>query len=155
MDLSPFLNAAPAAIALAVKVGIFLYARLSPIHNRLTTIFLFSLFALCLQNLAEITHFFTLSAGYIPTFELTLWYVSGITALMLLWHLAVGLALDNVVGVWSRWLYRAHYLFGATLLVMLLSGDQLVQGFEAIGHTATRIPGPYYFLFEIFAVATS
>ncbi|MDH3280643.1 MAG: hypothetical protein OEQ18_05895, partial [Gammaproteobacteria bacterium] len=49
----------------------------------------------------------------------------------------------------------AHYLFGVTLLVMLLSGDQLVQGFEAIGHTATRIPGPYYFLFEIFAVATS
>ncbi|MDH3638938.1 MAG: hypothetical protein OES09_10830, partial [Gammaproteobacteria bacterium] len=155
MDLSPFLNAAPAAIALAVKVAIFLYARLSPVHNRLTTIFLFSLFALCIQNLAEIAHFFTLSAGHIPTFELTLWYMSGITALMLLWRLAVGVALENVAGTWSRWLYRGHYLYGTVLLLMLLTGDELIVGFEAMGHTATRIPGSYYFLFQIFAVATS
>lgn len=155
MEFSPFINAAPAAIALAVKAGIFLYARLSPVHNRLTKIFLLALFALCVQNLAEISHFFTLAAGYVPTFELTLWYVSGITALMLLWHLAVGLALDDVAGPWSRWLSRGHYLYGTGLLLMLISGDQLVAGFEAIGHTATRLPGPYYFLFEIFALATS
>lgn len=155
MDLSPLLNSVPAAIALTIKAGIFLYARFSPVHNRVTSIFLLGLFALSIQNLAEISHFFTLASGGIPVFELSLWYVSGIMAMTLMFHLAVSLALEGLTGEWRRWLYYACYSYGTLLIVFLISGDQLVKGFEQIEHTATRIPGPIYFLFEIFAIVTS
>ncbi len=155
MDLSPVVNATPAAIALAVKVGIFVFARRSPVRNRLTAIFLLCVLALGVQNLAEIAHFFALAAGRIPSVELSLWYLSGITALMLSWHLAVGLALEDIAGSWSRWLYRGHYAYGIVLGLLLVTGEQLIVGFEANTYVATRVPGPWYFLFQIFAVATS
>ena len=91
-----FLICLPAFVALLFKGGIYAYASCSSIHNRQTQLYLYFLFALSIQNVAEIFALYTVNTkNVIPYFEVTVFYASSIVIIALLFHLALSLAFDN------------------------------------------------------------
>ena len=78
--ISPLLASTPAIIALLIKVGIYWYARKAKTHNYNTRLFLFFLFALSIQNIAEVFHFYVLANGVIPDFEVRIYYTASVAA---------------------------------------------------------------------------
>ena len=90
MGLNALLISLPAIIALAFKAGIFAYAHFSKTHNSQTRVYLYFLFALSIQNVAEIWHFHKLiDNNTLPYLEATIYYAAGIFAFAFLFHLAV------------------------------------------------------------------
>ncbi len=151
MDITPY--AIPAILALLAKAVIYLYAHLSPVRNLETRLYLLFLFALSIQNLAEIT-FFTAQAKSLPIPPGGLLYFgASVVALALLLHLAAVLSTPAFYQKNHRALLAVIYGPALTLEALVWSGTSLVAGFEPMGFTYTRIPGPYYFLFEVYAVA--
>ncbi len=148
------LASAPAMIALLFKVGIYWYARKSKTHNYVTRLFLFFLFALSIQNLAEVTHFYVLASGVIPEFEVRLYYVASVAAGALLLHLSIVLSWRRPASKAARSLYGLWYLYAFTLAALVAGGGLVIQGFEPIVYTVTRIPGPLFGLMEIFAISS-
>ncbi len=148
--IPPLLASTPAIIALMIKVGIYWYARTSKTHNVHTRLFLFFLFALSAQNIAEIAHFYVLASGVIPEFEVRIYYIASIAAAALLLHLSIALAWKPQSLKAARWLYSLSYLYAVILIVLVASGESVIQGFEPIVYTVTRIPGPLFGLLEIY-----
>ncbi len=148
--ISPLLASTPAMIALLIKASIYWYARKSKTHNYHTRLFLFFLFALSVQNIAEITHFYVLASGVIPEFEVRVYYMASIAAAALLLHLSIALSWKHPSSKVARSFYSLWYLYAGTLIVLMASGDSVIQGFEPIVYTVTRIPGPLFGLLEIF-----
>lgn len=96
MDLHALLITLPAIVALAFKGGIYVYAANSKIHSRQTKLYLYFLFAMSLQNLAEIFGFYSLNAKHIiPYFEATAFYAASIVIIVLLFHLVLSLVYDD------------------------------------------------------------
>ncbi len=155
MEQHPFLNSLPAIIALLFKGAIYLFAHYSETHNRNTQVFLIFLFALSIQNVAEVSHFFVIANDEIPIFEFQVYYLSSIAGLALALHLGVLIAIKSEQRVIPGALLFGTYAFAALLVVMLVSGDSLVQGYQRIGYTLTRDPGPYYLLFEIYTIGVA
>ena len=150
--LNPFLTSTPAMIALIIKAGIYLYARHSNTHNYRTRLYLLFLFALSIQNIAEIAHFYVLADGIIPTFEITAYYAASIVAILLLFHLSIALSWEHRWPGLARWVYGIGYVYGFTVLALLVTSGLIIQGFEPIAYTVTRIPGPFYYLFEFLVL---
>ncbi|MFQ5994625.1 MAG: helix-turn-helix domain-containing protein [Acidiferrobacterales bacterium] len=146
--------ALPAMLALLAKGGIFLYARFSRTHNLRTQIYLWFLFALAIQNIAEIAAFYydgpkqplpiQLSEGYI-------YFSASIIAIALLVHLASVLGWDKQAR--NRMVLIVIYAPAALLQGLLWFSPSFVTGFEPMAYTYTKVPGELYFLFEIYTVA--
>jgi DNA-binding protein Fis len=139
---------------LLIKAGIYLYARKSKTHNYNTRLFLLFLFALSIQNIAEVAHFFVLANGIVPDREVRIYYVASIAAGALLLHLSIALSWKHPSSKAARSLYGLWYLYAGALVVLVLSGGWLIQGFESIVYTVTRIPGPLFGLLEFFAFSS-
>lgn len=149
--------ALPAIVALLAKAGIFFYAHYSRVHNLQTRLFLLFLFSLSIQNLAEISFFITNveGVGTAPFANGTLYFAASILAIALLLHIAL------VIG--TNWRGSGENIpLGGILLVyapvvvlelLLWLSPLLVSGFQPMNYTITRIPGPLYFLFELFVVS--
>lgn len=143
----------PALVALIAKGILFVYARLSQVRTLETRLYLSLLFALSIQNLAEGWGLNAIakhgSASGIYGF---IYYGASIAAIALLLHLALALALGfgnrDIRLLFRILLYAPAILLG----LMLCFTTALVAGFEPLEHTITKMPGPYYFLFEIYAV---
>jgi hypothetical protein len=147
-DSSTFLVSLPAGIALLCKIGIFVYARSSNVVNAVTRLYLLFLFALSLQNVAEIFHFYTIARGGIPYLEFTVYYAAITAALALLVHISLRLSFPNH----ARRASIPVYAYAAVIEALLLLTPWIIAGLTPMGHTATRIAGPLYFLFELYAV---
>jgi DNA-binding protein Fis len=151
MDINPF--SLPAIVALLVKAGIFFYAHFSQAHNLQTRVYLWFLFALAIQNIAEITAFYysgpidklpiALPAGFV-------YFGASIMAIALLLHLAVLLVRSRPISTGP--LLLAIYAPALLLEMLLWSTSLLVTGFEPMNYTYTKVPGLLYFLFEIYAI---
>ncbi len=152
MEFDPLLVSLPAIVALTIKLLIILYARASDSHNRETQLFLLFLFAVAIVDIAEIAHFYGLANGRLPIVEFTLFYVAGLTALALLLHLAASLALEPHQPRSGRALALSGYTYGGALILLLLGTPLIVTGFERVGFTLTRVPGPLYVLLEIYTI---
>ncbi len=144
------LASTPAITALLIKAGIYWYARQTSTHNYHTRLFLFFLFALSVQNIAEIAHFYVLASGVIPEFEVRVYYLASIAAGGLLVHLSIAVAWKQPASKVARSLYGVWYLYAGALITLVASGESVIQGFEPIVYTVTRIPGPLFGLLEIF-----
>jgi DNA-binding protein Fis len=151
MDITPY--AVPAVLALLAKGIIYLYAHYSPQRNVETRLYLLFLFALSIQNLAELSAFSDKSLGLLEPNWGKLYFAAGIVALALLAHLALRLAADSPLLGGRAAFYLALYVPAGLLLWLLASGPLLVMGFEPLAYTYTKVPGPLYLLFEIYAVA--
>lgn len=154
MDFSPYVL--PATVALLAKVGIFFYARYSKVHDARTQLYLLCLFALSIQNLTEI-QLFVNNAGELanpPAISGTIYYSASIFALALFLHLALILA-RNSIGRGSRFHIGGTALIYAPTVILhalLLAPPLLIAGYEPMGYTYVRVPGPFYPLFQIYAI---
>ncbi len=155
MEFNHLIVSIPATIALVIKGGVFFYAQRSKVGNGYTRLFLAFLGALTLLNIAELWHFHALHQGVLPYGALMLYYTAAIMIGALMMHLALALSFD-----WSATnRYRKHtalgavYAYAAVLLTLLLFTPWLIRDFVPIGYTATRVPGPAYWLFEVYALA--
>jgi hypothetical protein len=155
MEFDPFPVSSPAFAALAIKAVIFLYARHSPTHNKETQLFLGGVFALAIQDIAEIGHFYLLALGYWPTFEFRLFYAAGIVALAIMLNLALCVAVEDIWPRASNRLAWIWYCYATVLIIQLVTGTNLIVGFERVGQCMTRIPGPAYVAFELYAIGGS
>ncbi|MFQ6021614.1 MAG: helix-turn-helix domain-containing protein [Acidiferrobacterales bacterium] len=153
MGLNAFLISLPAIIALAFKGGIFAYAHFSRTHNAQTRIYLYFLFALSIQNVAEIWHVHNLiDNNTLPYIEATIYYAAGIVGFALLFHLVVSLAFDQH-NMWRmRLTLTAVYSYAIVLEILLLFTPWLVNDFVRFEYSVTRASGPLYFVFEFYAI---
>lgn len=151
MELNAPLLALPAIIALLFKGGIYAYAHYSRQHSVLTRLYLLFLFALSVQNLAEITHFFVWEQGVIPDFPLRLYYACSIIALAFVFHFALAVS-DDRFRRGGGTATAPVYALGVILVGLVFQGDLLIRGFTPIGYSLTRVPGPLYPLFEVYAL---
>jgi hypothetical protein len=157
MELNVLLICLPAFIALLFKGGIYAYAYRSETHNRQTRLYLYFLFALSVQNIAEIFALYTANTqDVIPYFAVTIFYASSVVIIALLVHLALSLAFDDYRHGWKRWAVTGSYLYALLLLLLLILTPWLIQDYERLsygfGDSITRVPGPLFFLFEIYAI---
>ena len=145
----------PAVIALLTKAAIYFYARYSGVDNLKTRLYLLFLFSLSIQNLSEIT-FFTGRAYNLPEpLGGTLYFCASVFALAFLLHLSLVMgtnlrnqANNDIPGPVVVLIYLPLFV----LQVLLLSSTLVVAGFEPVTYTYTKIPGPFYFLFEAYAL---
>ncbi len=150
MDITPY--AIPAILALAAKAVIFFYARFSGQRNLETRLYLLFLFAFAIQNLAEIS-VFTAKAQQLPSPPGGLLYFAGsIAALALFLHFALILARNHGGRSLRDPVLLLIYTPAVVLEILVWSGDLLVAGFVPLAYTYTKVPGPLYFLFELYAV---
>ncbi len=156
MDLYALLITLPAVVALVFKSGIYAYAAAAKVHRRRTRLYLYFLFAVSVQNLAEIGSFYSLNAQrVIPYFAGTAFYAASIIVIVLLFHLTLSLALDEYLVGKKGMLLRVLYGYAMVLEALLLFTPWLISDFVKfeywIGFSMTRVPGPLFFLFELYA----
>lgn len=144
--------AIPAAVALLAKGVIYYFARTSGIRNTETQLYLFFLFSLSIQNLSELTFFAAHAAGLPSPSGGILYFSASIMALPLLVHLCLMLALDR--GEKTTSVAVLWYTMSAGLQVLLWSSSLMVSGFVPLAYTYTKVPGPLYFLFEIYVIGS-
>src|SRR3989344_2651856 len=148
MELNPFVVSLPAIVALLFKGGIFAYAVSSKTQNLQARLYLFFLFALSIQNIVEISHFYALSRNVIPYFEISAFYAAAIIALAILFHLAVTLAFSETAAPKFRLAVHLVYLYAIALEALLLFTPWLISDYVRFGYSVTRVAGPVFFLFE-------
>jgi len=157
MELSLPLIIVPPLIALMFKAGIYAYAWRTKIHNLQTRLYLLFLFSFSIQNIAEIFGLYKVNVDNImPHFEAGLFYGAVIVALALFFHLAVAVAFDQKRTAQKIALVFV-YSYAAALQLLLVFTTRLIQGFETLeynnfGLSITRVPGPLYFLFELYVI---
>src|ERR1051325_4668760 len=147
--------ALPAIVGLVTKAGMFAYTRWSGVHNALTRCYLALLFTLVLYNVFEIGLFVNHRDGVTtPLSEsmirlvVSAMYVATATFL----HLALITVIprkDDRQGL-SRLGAVLLYVPPLVLLVLFWGTSLLVTGFVPMSYTYTRVPGPLYFLFELY-----
>lgn len=153
MQFTPY--ALPAIVALLGKVAMYFYARYSRVHNLQTRLYLLFLFCMSIQNLMEIRFFLRNADGVAiqPTTSGTVYFSVSILAIAFLLHLAFVIGTnwrgkdDNIPARGMAFIY----LPALCLEALLWLTPFLVAGYEPMGYTYTRIPGPLFFLWEIYA----
>jgi hypothetical protein len=141
--------ALPAMFALLAKAGLFFYARRSEVHNLQTRLYLFFLFSLSIQNLAELTFFVAKAETLREPMGGTIYFSASIIAIAVLLHLSLVLStrkLSNEDSL-SPWVLGCLYAPAIGLEALLWLTSLLVAGFKPLSYTYTKIPGPLYFLF--------
>lgn len=153
MQLTPY--ALPAIVALLAKAGMYFYARYSKIHNLQTRLYLLFLFSLSIQNLAEITFFTAKAEGLPAPSGGRLYFGASIPAIAFLLHLALAMATNwrSIHGRRPTIGVMLLYAPALVLEVLLWATPSLVAGFQPLNYTYTKIPGPLYFLFELYALS--
>ena len=153
MEMNAFWLSLPAIIAFSIKIILLFYAQKSPVQNKETRLFLYFLFVLALQNIAEIFVFYTGQKGIIPNFEAFTYFAISIAALSLLVHLTLALT-TNITITRKNFILVAMYSYAGMLETLLIFTPLLIVSFVPFGFTFTRTPGPLYVLFEIFAISS-
>ncbi len=150
MDLTPY--AIPAIFALAAKAVIYFYARSSKLRNLETVLYLWFLFGLSIQNLAEISVFVSKSQDLFEPLGGKLYFGGSIAALAFLLHLSLCSSTERFGRDWRSPLLGLIYIPAILLELLLWTGPLLVAGFQPVSYTYTKVPGPLYVLFEIYTV---
>jgi len=144
----------PAIVALVLKLGLLWVVRVMPLRDHESRVFLAFLFVLTLHNFSEIMVFNHGGAthGIVSLRPGVLYFSMSIVAMAVLVHLM--LIRLRVSTAWrvpvARW--RWIYLPAALVLVMLWTSDDMIRGFERYGFSYTRVPGPLYGWFELYAL---
>lgn len=146
--------ALPAMVALLAKAAIFFYAHQSKVHNLQTKLYLVFLFALSIQNLAEIWAFAAHADGLPSPPTGTLYFSASTLAIAFMLHFALSVAKSGSTrgdGV-SALGIATLYIPALILQPLLWLTPLVVAGFEPMRYTYTKISGPLYFLFELYAL---
>lgn len=146
----------PAFLALACKLALLAYAVWSPPKNSTARLFYALLAVLAAQNAAEFFGLYLfVKSGLSGATSFGFAYIaSAIVSISLILHLSLRLSFDIEPQSRLARLQPLLYLPGIFLLYLLLLTDELVVGFQPFKNTVLRIPGPWYFLFEIYMVVS-
>lgn len=148
--------AIPALIALACKLGLLGHSMRMPAKHWTARLVQLLLVLFVFHNLIEIIGFSHLENGAITPLltHIGFIYVALLIPIVgLLLHLSLRLSFDLPATDLRARLQPSLYFPGIVLLYLLLGTDQLVTGFQAYRGTMLRIPGPWYFLVEIYVIA--
>lgn len=151
-----YVHSLPAILAFVTKIVLLLYWRGRSTGNVARTRLFVTAVAISMGlNITEVAAFQGLLGGA-PLQTGAYLYNAGLIALFaLLSHLAVWVAFDPPPRIAQRRFIPLVYGYAALLCAMLFGSNLVITGFELLGgYTLTRIPGPLYALFELFAVAT-
>lgn len=151
-----YVHSLPAILAFVTKIVLLLYWRGRSTGNVARTRLFVTAVAISMGlNITEVAAFQGLLGGA-PLQTGAYLYNAGLIALFaLLSHLAVWVAFDPPPRIAQRRFIPLVYGYAALLCAMLFGSNLVIRGFELLGgYTLTRIPGPLYALFELFAVAT-
>jgi len=147
-----FLYALPAILALLCKFVIVLAARVSPIRNRQTDLFFYALSASVVLNMAEVAiiqRFTPIDLAILGK----LYFTAAFASIALLVHLSMEVSLADVNKPLNSAIPKVLYGVAVTLTGALWFTDYLVVGFAPFAtYGITRVPGPAYFLVELFLV---
>ncbi len=148
MEMNPY--SLPAVLALLVKITIFYYARKTSTTTHQTNLFLFFVFALSIQNCAEIWSYYenvSESFGVIYLFSGLVYFSAAIVAVALFLHFALVQTRGKSIGTITK---AVIYLPMLVLQGLLWFTPNIVSGFLSQGFTYTRIPGSLYSLFALY-----
>lgn len=153
MSFPPY--AIPATVALAVKAAVFVYACCSKVRTLQTRLCLLFVLCMTVQSLAEIGIFLAGAHGLTDLQHLAgrWWYSAIILGAGFLLHLGIVTAIgrDASQSKWNTLSFAMIYAPIVLLETSLWQTPLLVAGFQPMGYTITKIPGPCYFLIEFQA----
>lgn len=142
----------PALLAFLSKIAILLFSLRAERRNFQTRLFVAGLLVSMVINVAEIAVLQRLLA---PEQAVTLHYAAHILTLALLAHLAVSISFDNLSEKLLATAVTAIYGYALMLEGLLIFTPALIAGVEPMGnYTFTRVPGPLYWLYEFFVLAS-
>jgi hypothetical protein len=116
------------------------------------------LFCFSIQNVAEIFGLYRINTDNVVVyFDGAVFYASLILAFAFFFNLALAIAFDDLRGR-KQALINAVYGYAVVLVILLIFSRLVIRDFEALnygsfGNSATRIPGPLFFLVEIYLLA--
>lgn len=146
----------PAIVALVLKLLLLWIVKLMPLRNSESRLFLAFLSVLALHNFSEIMVFNYSGPheGIIPLRSGLLYFTMSVVAMAVLLHLMLVRLRSstdwNVPVEQCKWFL---YVPGGVVLVMLWMTDDMIKGFVPFEFSYTRVPGPLYIWFEIYALA--
>lgn len=151
-----YVHSLPAILAFVSKVVLLHYWRGRSTGNvERTRLFVTAVAISMGLNVIEVAAFQGLLGGALLQTGAYLYNAGLIALFAVLSHLAVWVAYDTPPRIAQRRFIPLMYLYAALLCAMLIGSNLVIAGFERLGgYTLTRIPGPLYALFELFAVAT-
>lgn len=140
----------PAILAFISKIAILVLSLRAERRNLQTRLFVFALLSSMAINIAEII---VLQKLIVPDLAVVLHFVAHIMMLALLVQLAISMSFDEL----SAKLFPKirMVIYGYTLLLegLVIFTSLVISGAEPLGgYTYTRIPGPLYWIYELFVV---
>lgn len=145
----------PAIAALILKILLLWVAKVMPLRNSESKIFLAFLSVLALHNFSEVMvfNYSGPQEGIIPLRSGLLYITMSVVAMAVLLHLMLvrlktSTGWNVPVEQWKWWLYTP----AGVVLGMLWMTDDMIRGFVPYGFSYTRVPGPLYVWFEIYAL---
>lgn len=149
-------QAMPAIFALAAKLLLLTYTTRSGNKEKYTLFFTWFLIALGIQNLGEVAHFFALESGdsSLLNTSLNLYYLGAILSLPAI--LAFALEISVTRGSLKlNLIWQVCLSLCVLLVVLVLSTNLIIDGYQIIAFSAKRIPGEYFFLLEILLISVA
>jgi len=144
----------PAILAFAAKVFLLVYSARSPTRNIRTRLFVVAVLISIALNVVEVAAF----QGYFGSaiaYAGYAYYIALGALLAVLFQLSVWVAFEHPPIALRKWLVLSIYGYLLALVVLLASSQLLIAGFQWLGgYTLTRVPGPLYPIFELFAGIT-
>jgi len=139
----------PAVFALLAKIAIFVYAQKTSTTTRQTQQFLVFLFSLALLNCAEIWSYHEMAATD-PAFLASglIYFCTATTSVALFLHFALIQTRQRSIGWITKTVIYAPMV---VIVAMLVFSKSIVVGFLPHEFTYTRVPGPLYGLFAVYA----
>ncbi len=145
----------PAITALLLKLMLLWAVRVMPLRTSEGRLFLAFLSVLALHNFAEILVFNYAGPreGVILLRSGLLYFTMSVVAMAILVHLML-IRLRASTG-WDISLRYRGFLYApaGAVLLMLWGSDDMVRGFVPYGFSYTKVPGPLYGWFELYALA--
>lgn len=142
----------PALFAFLSKIVILVLSLRAERQNFQTRLFLTALLSSMVINIAEIMGLQNLVS---PDQMVVLHFAAHIMMLALLVELAISISIDGLSAKLFSRIRAALYSYALLLEGLLLFTSLLILGAEPLGgYTYTRIPGPLYWVYELYVVTT-
>ncbi len=140
--MQPSLIAIPSFIALLIKCYFLFFVAIKQ-KNDFKQLLIILVTLLCLLNFAEFLTFTQIGQNLAM---LKIYYVLAILSLILLTVLVLVVTKVNIVAV------NLLHSFGIVISVLIVFTDFIIADSKMLHSTITRIPGEFYFLFQMFSI---
>ena len=140
----------PAILALIAKVVILYFSQRAEVQDDRTVIFRLALVLSIAMNVGEVA-FLQKPFDSAVMYGALIYYAAHIPLMAFLVHLAISISVDNYRSRRFLPVYTFIYGYALALEILLLFTSRLIEGIEDFnGYTATRVPGPLFWLYELF-----